>query len=332
MAGKTLRILLPAVIVMIGFAVYSCVMHSNWQPKNAEITGDNASSRSAPEKDDRARANELLAVMEKLRPLFEKIREPEPSDWLAQHSEPGQTFREYLRCDPERPIGKRRVIYILPLGEFTPSQRKIVNLTADFMSRYFGVPVKFLEDVPLSVVPDDCRRVHPEWGDKQILTTYVLDYILRPRLPDDGAALIAFTASDLWPGEGWNFVFGQASLRARVGVWSIYRNGDPDMSAESFRLCLLRTMKTATHETGHMFSMMHCILYECNMCGSNHRAESDRRPIALCPECLAKVCWAARLDPIPRYEKLAEFCRENGLENERQFYEKCINALASPAK
>ena len=26
-------------------------------------------------------------------------------------------------------------------------------------------------------------------------------------------AVLALTTSDLWPGEGWNFVFGQASLR-----------------------------------------------------------------------------------------------------------------------
>ena len=44
---------------------------------------------------------------------------------------------------------------------------------------------------------------------------------------------------------------------------------------------------TATHETGHMFSMLHCTAYECCMCGSNHREESDRRPVYLCPECTA---------------------------------------------
>ena len=40
--------------------------------------------------------------------------------------------------------------------------------------------------------------------------------------------MLAITAFDLWPGPGWNFVFGQASLTERVGVWSMARNGDPD--------------------------------------------------------------------------------------------------------
>ena len=68
-------------------------------------------------------------------------------------------------------------------------------------------------------------------------------------------AYLALTASDLWPGQGWNFVFGEASLRQRIGVWSIYRNGDPETD---FQLCLRRTLSTASHETGHILGMAHC--------------------------------------------------------------------------
>ncbi len=31
----------------------------------------------------------------------------------------------------------------------------------------------------------------------------------------------------LHAGKGWNFVFGQASLQDRVGVWSLHRQVDP---------------------------------------------------------------------------------------------------------
>ncbi len=71
----------------------------------------------------------------------------------------------------------------------------------------------------------------------------MLDKVLRRRLPDDACVFLALTASDLWPGAGWNFVFGQALLRERVGVWSIYRNGDPTESDDAYRLCLRRTIK-----------------------------------------------------------------------------------------
>jgi archaemetzincin len=69
-----------------------------------------------------------------------------------------------------------------------------------------------------------------------------------------------------------------------------------------------------------MFSIQHCTAYECNMCGSNHRAESDRHPLYLCPECHAKVCWATNAEPVARLRRLAEFCRQHGLEQERAYF------------
>lgn len=92
-----------------------------------------------------------------------------------------------------------------------------------------------------------------------------------PDRPDDALAYLALTASDLWPGDGWNFVFGQANLRQRVGVWFIYRNGDPAQGEHAFRLCLRRTLAMATHEAGHVLTMKHCIAFACLMHGSNHR-------------------------------------------------------------
>ena len=286
-----------------------------------------SSSSLAATPADQTRAAQLKGAIAKLKPLHAKIRKPKPGDWLDRHKEPGQTFAQYLASRPVRPVGARNIIYIQPLGAFTKSQRKTVDLSAEFMGLYFNTKVVVRKDMPLSVIPSKARRVHPSWGVKQILSTYVLDQVLYPRLPKDAAAYIAFTATDLWPGEGWNFVFGQASLRRRVGVWSVNRNGEPDKSSAAFRLFLLRTLKTATHETGHMFSMYHCTAYECNMCGSNHREESDSRPIALCPQCLAKVCWAARIDPIKRFAALYSFCARNGLKDEAAFYAKSIKAL-----
>ena len=273
----------------------------------------------------------LPSQFKSLLPLHTKLGKPQPGDWLAAHREPGQTYLQYVHGRPVKPTKQRGIIYVQPLGDFDNTQRKIIELTAEFMGIYFDLPVKVREDLPLKLIPAKARRTHPSWGDKQILSTYVLSDVLLPRLPKDAAVYLAFTPSDLWPGEGWNFVFGQASLRERVGVWSIYRNGDPEKSDAAFRLCLLRTLKTATHETGHMFSMMHCTLYECNMCGSNHRAESDRRPLALCPHCLAKLCYATGGDPQKRFEKLIAFCKAQGLKPQQQFYEKSLTALRGDA-
>ena len=268
------------------------------------------------------------ALIEKLKPLHKTIRPPGPNDWLAEHKEPGQTYAQYASSAPTTALGKRRIIYVQPLGDFTPTQRKIVQLSADFMSKYFELPVKIREDLPLEKIPESARRINPHTEKLQILSTYVLDTVLAPSLPDDAAALIAFSATDLWPGQGWNFVFGQASLQQRVGVWSTARFGDPDAGNDAFRLCLLRTLKTATHETGHMFSIYHCTAYECNMCGSNHLQESDRKPLEVCPECVAKIWYATGADPLKRFQVLETFCRDNGLPDEASVYKRSAEAIS----
>lgn len=285
--------------------------------------------QAAAESDALGRTEGLRRDLDLLRPLHQTIRKPGPNDWLAQHEERGQTFEQYVSSRPVTPQAERNVLYIQPIGVFSKTQQKILVLTAEYMGHYFGLEVKTKKAIPLSMIPDAARRVHPVWGDEQILTTYVLDDVLKARLPKDAVAMIAFTASDLWPGEGWNFVFGQGSMRKRVGVWSLYRFGDPDKDEESFRLCLSRTIKTAVHETGHMFSMYHCTAYECCMCGSNSRAESDRRPLYLCPECMAKVCWVTQADPVARYKRLMAFCKENGFKEERIFFEASVRRLTA---
>jgi len=180
--------------------------------------------------------------------------------------------------------------------------------------------------IALASIPARARRTHPSWGDPQVLTSYILHEILEPERPADALACLALTASDLWPGQGWNFVFGQANLRERIGVWSIYRNGDP---GEDFTLCLRRTLSTASHETGHILGLAHCTAYSCLMNGSNHQEEKDRRPMHLCPVCLRKLCWNLRFEPVPYLMKLKEFCQQNGFDPESGWYERAIAALAT---
>jgi len=204
---------------------------------------------------------------------------------------------------------------------------EIVARAADYLGRVYNTRATVCDPLPLSVIPARARRVHPSWGIPQILSGYVIDHVLAPRLPGDAAAMIGFTASDLWPGEGWNFVFGEASLRRRTGVWSIYRYGNPDDGPGAYRRCLLRAIKVAAHESGHMFSMEHCTAYLCGMNGSNSLGETDRQPLWFCPECEAKVCWASKDDPAARFERLAAFCEANQLTVEAEFFRRSAAAL-----
>ncbi|MCE9544652.1 MAG: archaemetzincin [Planctomycetia bacterium] len=275
---------------------------------------------------------EIRAAQDKLRPLHKKLGPPQKGDWLLKHPEPGQTFDQYLRRKPVTPTGKRRVIYVLPIGEFDKDQQSIVDLTTSYLILCYNRRVQTLPALPLSVIPKEAQRVNPGTGDPQILTTHLLVKLLPPRLPDDGAALIALTATDLWPGEGWNFVFGQASLQDRVGVWSIHRNGDPAAGEEEFRLCLRRTLKTSSHELGHMFSIQHCTAYQCNMCGGNSLSEADRQPLAFCPECAGKIWWATGTTPADFYRKLADFYTRVGLKDDAQFCKDSLSALGGEKK
>lgn len=274
----------------------------------------------------------LKEAREALRPLHVPLGRPRPGDWLTLHQEPGQTFDQYLACDPVLPRGARQVLYLQPLGAFTPLQRRILDRTAEYLQLAFRRPVVVLPDLPEVMVPAKARRRHPAEGQLQFLTSFVRDGLLKPRLPSDGAALLGLTATDLWPGQGWNFVFGDASLQDRVGVWSLARLGDPSKGPEAFRLCLLRTIKTAGHETAHMFSFRHCTRYECTMAGSETLEEADRYPLAFCPECLAKLCWATGVEPLDHVKRMAAFCARNGFKGESAYYQKAADALSPLSK
>lgn len=262
----------------------------------------------------------FLALIEK-----HKIFDPGGiQDWYQNRKEPGQTFFQYKKRKKNKQL---TTIYIQKLGSFSKEQDQVVALVTRYISAYFQVPVKFTKPMPLSKIPAFARRIHPSWGDKQIHTKYILHNVLRPNLPKNAIAYIALTATDLYPRESWNFVYGQASLVHRVGVFSMYRNGNPSLAKELFLLCFLRTAKTATHEIGHMLGMRHCIAFDCCMNGSNNREESDRGPLWLCPVCLCKLQWFLPADLEKRYDELATIIQSLGFSDEAKFFRDSITRL-----
>jgi archaemetzincin len=268
-------------------------------------------------------------VEDRLRLLSVPLEKPEAGDWLAEHPEPGQTFAEYLAARPVRRGRDLTTIYLCLVGEFDGPQQGVLELTQEYLGLFFDVTVVVRRRVPLADIPARARRTHPDWGDDQILSTYVLRKLLEPDRPDDALAYLALTASDLWPGKGWNFVFGQANLRKRVGVWSIYRNGDPNEGGEAERLCLRRTLMTATHEMGHILTMKHCTAFSCLMNGSNHQAERDRRPLHPCPVCLRKLLWNLQAEPVAYLMRLAEFCEGHRVGDDACWFARAAEASRS---
>ncbi len=293
----------------------------------SENDKDPASSNSVRESVGKPSFSSRIAFlrdsMKKVEPFFEYMHPPEQYDWLGSHREPGQTFDEYIDGNPTKPTAERQKIYVLPLGKFTQPQKDIINVTARYLEAFYDLPVTLMP-VRQFVHPaakGDSRNL-PVTHAEQIRTGYIMDKILKPILPTDAAALIAFTDVDLFPDSSMYFVFGQASMDDRVGVWSLKRLSDKKLD-----IFLRRVLKIAAHETGHMFSMEHCTKYECVMSGTNYLGETDRRPIDACPECMAKICWMSAISPAERYKKLATFCRQNGLKKEAEDFEKKLAAV-----
>ena len=266
------------------------------------------------------------AAADQIRPLFETKKPAQPGDWLADKKEPGQTFAQYLTTDPNRRTATRAKLYLQPIGDFTAMETSMVGKLKEFMQQFFGMEVVTLAKIGLEKIPNSARRDAPSSGKKQLLTTHLLDKLLLPSRPKDAVAVLAITSSDLWPGDGWNYVFGQASLEQRVGVWSTARFGDPNQDPARY---LRRVLQVAVHETGHMLGIKHCTAYECCMNGSNNLAESDRAPLFFCAECEPKIWWACSIHPAARAKELAAMAKRFSMETEASHWSRVAEILGA---
>lgn len=251
---------------------------------------------------------ELRAAFEDA-PGFADFDPGGPHDWVASFGDQSRTAPMFRISARNVPDEKRDTIYLLPIGEFDPATSPPLPVLEQYLEAYFGLETRVLDPIALESLEVTQRQ--RETG-VQLLTGDVLAE-LRGRVPADAYCLLGLTMKDLYPGDSWNYVFGEATFEQRVGIYSFVRYtpafwGQSADEGTAQRL-LVRGLKTMTHETGHMFGMHHCTHYACNMNGSNNLDEADRQPLSLCPVCLRKLHIAAGLDPRARYERLLAFYR-----------------------
>lgn len=262
----------------------------------------------------------------RLVPLQTPLGKPQPGDWLYHYPEPGQSWQAFARVERLAPPDPRRTLEILPLGDFSPDQEPLIAQAADFLGRYYQLPVRVRPGVPLLPLPEEVQRKRDD-GHVQVRTGYLLEQILAPQRSPDALALLGLTTLDLFPDEPWNYVHGQARPGSRVAVWSLYRFGDPTESPAAALRFRQRSLKIGAHELGHLLGLAHCTFCECCMCGTFELAELDRHPLELCPQCLAKACLRTGADPWKRGEELLAFAEAQGLTDEADFWRRAQQAL-----
>jgi archaemetzincin len=246
---------------------------------------------------------------------FEPIRSPGPHDWLASHPEPGQTFAEFRRGHLPGPTPARRTLYLQPLGRFHTGREPSLDLLSRFAAAFFAVEVTVLPVMPTTGVT---TRISDYTGEPQLLTRDLLA-MLADRRPVAAWCLVGITMDDLYPDPAWNFVFGHASPRDQVGVYSFARYLPGEEGGAGATLLLHRSCKVLTHETAHLLGIEHCVFYSCLMNGSNNLAESDARPLHVCPVDLRKLQYRLGFDVVGRYLDLLSFAREANFTDERRW-------------
>lgn len=260
---------------------------------------------------------------------FDLIPSPGQGDWLAEHPEKGQTFDAFLTTVPKGPERGRNRIYLQPLGEFPDDRGPSLKALREYAETFFQMEIILLP--PKDIWGGKVRtRINPFIDRLQIQTGDILR-MLKRALPGDAYCILGITMQDLYPGPLWNFVYGQTSLKYRVGVFSLARY-DPvfygkKRGKDYDRLILRRGCKVMAHETAHILFLKHCIFFRCLMNGSNHLEESDERPLRLCPVCLRKLQHVSGFDVRERYEGLLKFYKEYGFSDEKKWLKKRLKRI-----
>jgi archaemetzincin len=261
---------------------------------------------------------------------FEPLPAPTAFDWLSMHPEPGQTFEQFVQAKPNRPDRRRNRIYLQPLGELPPDAGLSFKKLQELAEAFFQMEVVVRPPLDLSRESIASRR-NPALGHRQLRTGDLIA-LLKTRLPGDAYALLGLTLEDLYPDENWNFVFGQASTRDRVGVYSLSRY-DPrfygeERTSDWQKMVLRRSCKVLAHETSHMFGIHHCIFYNCLINGGNSLEEMDARPLDLCPIDLRKLHYSVGFDVMERYKQLHDFSEREGFLEEADWFRRRIEHLS----
>lgn len=269
--------------------------------------------------------NALDPIPEAMKRVFkpEPVKEffdtpnPKPGEWLAEHKEVPQRIPDYLvRVAENLPAPGHNSIYVVPLGSFPEGESPSLTQLREYIQLYFGENIAVTLLGQLDITAEKItKRINPYSKQPQLLVTDIIAVLKRIK-PQDAFCVLGITMVDLYPKPEWNFVFGSASAKKHCGVFSFARYNPAFYGSKSSEnsqgVLFKRSCRVCVHEIGHMFSISHCVFYECLMSGSNHLEESESKPGHLCPVDLRKLHLVCKFDPVVRYQKLLAFYKTYG--------------------
>lgn len=254
-----------------------------------------------------------------------KLGKPIEGDWLFTRKEKGQSFIQYKNGSPLRVTDSKKVIYLQPIGNFDSLHYKLIYFTKDYLQIFYQLDVKILATLPNNIIPDSAKRMMD--GNEQIYAPYILNNLLINRIPKDAIVIMALTERDLYPNPSWNYVFGLASYKRRVGVTSLYRFCNYNINTTNYQIGLKRLINVSSHEIGHMFTLKHCINAVCAMNGSNNLSETDTKPNRLCSECTGKLAWNLNFNLYKRAVQLQDFFSKHKMKEDLDAATKDVKLL-----
>ena len=165
-------------------------------------------------------------------------------------------------------------IIILPLGEI---ERDALDAVASGLHEAYGADSVITRPAPVPAAAYNPER-------RQYCSTAIL--LLLARSSAGGRdRVLGVIDQDLYVPE-LNFVFGEADTATRMSVISLTRLRQEYYGLGSDReRFLLRAVKEAVHELGHVAGFGHCPDHRCIMHFSNSLADTDRKGPGFCRRC-----------------------------------------------
>lgn len=261
----------------------------------------------------------------RLLPLAQPLGAPKRGEWRSVVKEPQQNFSQYA-SEPDRvsATGKTALL-IQPIGNLPLDQRRAVGHVTEALGAFFGLSVRCSPPLPLSSIPSNCFR--GSGSRRQINAEALMSNVLRPMQPPDVAATLALTSLGLFPGDRWQFdsTLGWSSFHEGTSILStdgILGSGAADRGENVARL-----IKISAHELCHTFTLKHCSTHNCLMNGCSGLDEIDKKPLTLCPDCLAKLSLALNRDPAEHLSDMYGLTRAKGFSAESRYYHKAVQLI-----